>query len=42
MKAMDECVAQVFSEPSQTSKMELLAKLVNGFQLLNNSAKAPS
>ena len=31
--------SEAYSEPSQTSKMEFFAKIVNGFQLLTISAK---
>ena len=31
---------EIYSEPNQTSKMELLVKLINGFQPLTNFAES--
>ena len=35
----DQPTSEAWSEPSRTSKMELFAKIVNGFQLLTIFAK---
>ena len=32
MKFLEACKVDAYSEPSQTSKMELFAKIVNDFQ----------
>ena len=34
--------SEVYSEPGQTSKMELFEKIINGFHLLTIFEKAPS